>query len=247
MRRPYIIASIIISGGLIGFGYFSSKNMRAGNELIEVKGLSEKIVRADVGDMSIRISNTGKNLEELYKKRISDKDKVIGFVKSQGITEEEIVNSSMDTTEEYENEGEIISSGMKTVKKRRYFKAEDKLIVRTKDLSKINKIKEEIIKLSSEGIFITFHYSYSLTNFADIKLIMMRDASENAKKNAEACVAPHGQKIGKVVYLRQGEITIRAEDESENTDSWNSKESASVNKKLRLVVRAGFSKSFPFK
>jgi hypothetical protein len=72
---------------------------------------------------------------------------------------------------------------------------------------------------------------------------MMREASENAKKNAEAFIAPYGQRINKVAYLRQGEITIRSADETESEESWNSKESTSLHKKLRLVIRAGFTKS----
>jgi hypothetical protein len=72
---------------------------------------------------------------------------------------------------------------------------------------------------------------------------MMRDASEHARKSADACACVHGQKLGTLVYLRQGEISIRAEDESSETSEWNSSEAISINKRLRLVVQAGFSKS----
>ncbi|MDR1982704.1 MAG: SIMPL domain-containing protein [Holosporaceae bacterium] len=242
MKYSYISASIIIACGLVGFGYFSSKNIKASSELVEVKGLSEKVVRANIGEMTVIISNSDDNFEKLYKKRISDKDKVIGFLKSQGITEEEIINSSMDASE-YEEENKTISSGVTTVKKHKYFKTEDKINIRTKDIGKIQKIKEGIAKLSSEGVWINYNYSYPLTNFSDIKMEMMQEASENAKKNAEAFIKPYKQKISTVVYLKQGEITIRGEDEAESIESWNSKESTSINKKLRLVIRAGFAKS----
>jgi hypothetical protein len=72
---------------------------------------------------------------------------------------------------------------------------------------------------------------------------MMREASENARKSAEAFIAPHNKGLGKVIYLKQGEITVRAENEAEDTDRWDTKEKTSVYKKLRLVVRAGFTKS----
>jgi hypothetical protein len=243
MKCSYIIASIIIAGGLVGFGYFASKNIKASGELIEVKGLSEKVVRADIGDISITISNKCDNLEELYNKRMLDRAKIIKFIKSHGIGDEEIMNSSADTEECNDEDKTTDAQGSVTTKKYKYFKSTDKVTIRSKDLAKLNKVKEEIVKLSAEGILINFHYSYRLTNFADIKLAMMREASENAKKNAEACLDSQEQKIGNIVYLRQGEITIRAEDESEDTDSWNSTEKTSMNKRLRLIVRAGFSKS----
>jgi hypothetical protein len=241
MKYSYISASIIACG-LIGFGYFSSKNIKSTSELIEVKGLSEKVVRADIGEMVITIINNNDDLEKMYKKRVADKDKVIGFLKSQGITDEEIVNSSMDVLE---CEEDFTSSSSREIiaKKHKYFKSEDKINICTKDIGKVQKIKEGITKLSSEGVFIKYSYSYPLTNFSDIKMEMMQEASENAKKNAEAFIKPHKQKLGKVIYLRQGEITIRGEDENEGVESWNSKESTSINKKLRLVIRAGFAKS----
>jgi hypothetical protein len=146
-------------------------------------------------------------------------------------------------TMECEEEDKSSLSDLITVKKRKYFKADDKLCVHTSDFDKIDKIKGDIIKLSSDGVFVTCKYAYQLTNFADIKMQMMREASENARKNAEAFIEPHNQSIGKVAYLKQGEITIRAENEAEDTNQWDTKEKTSIYKKLRLVVRAGFLKS----
>jgi hypothetical protein len=214
--------------------------MKANSELIEVKGLSEQVVRADAGDLFITISNDNSNLEELYKKRVSDKEKVVGFLKSSGVTNEEIADFSVDTMEYLEEEKNVSGT---TIKKQKRYESKDRLTVRSRDLDKINKIKEEIFKLSSEGVFIACSYAYNLTNFLDIKKRMMKEASENARKNAEAFIEPYGQTIGKVVYLRQGEITIRAENETEDTERWDTKEKSSVNKKLRLVVRAGFAKA----
>ncbi|MDR3180129.1 MAG: SIMPL domain-containing protein [Holosporaceae bacterium] len=240
MRSLSLLGSaLIIAGGLVGFGYFSK--IHSTQDAIEVKGLSEKVVRADVGNMCIAISNRDENLEKLYIKRAADKVKLTDFLKNYGIIDEEITDSSMDTSEREEEET-VSSAGATTVKKTKYYKSEDKLSINTRDLEKIEKIKEGIIKLSSEGIFISYSYSYDLTSFLDIKIQMLKEASENSKKNAEAFVEPHGQKIGDVVYLRQGEITIRAENESENIESWHSTERTSLNKKLRLVVRAGFKK-----
>ena len=213
-----LIFGCIVAIGLASFGYVKYSDDR----LVEVKGLSEKTVRADIGDMSISISNSGyANLEDLYKKRVSDKEKVINFLKNQGITDDEIVNFAMNTSD-YNEEDNTIN-------------------IRTSQLEKIGKIKSEIVKLSSEGVLLTYNYSYKLTNFINVKLEMMKEASQNALENAKAFVEPQGVNIGRVAYLRQGEITIRAEDESENVSSWDSQESQSANKKLRLVIRAGFT------
>jgi hypothetical protein len=242
MKYVYLTCSGIIAFGLTGLGYFASKNIKADSQLVEVKGLSEKIVKSDMGDVIITISNSSENLDELYKKRILDKQKVMEFLTKSGVIPEEIADISMETNE-YEEEDKSSLSDLITIKKRKLFKATDKLFVRTSDLDKIDKIKEDIVKLSSEGVFVSYKYTYQLTNFTDIKMQMMREASENARKNAEAFIEPHNKGIGKVIYLKQGEITIRAENEAEDTDRWDTKEKTSVYKKLRLIVRAGFAKS----
>lgn len=233
-----LIFGCIVATGLASFGYLKHSDDR----LVEVKGLSEKTVRADIGSMSIRISNSGyANLEDLYRKRISDKEKVVNFLKDQGVTDDEIVNFSMNTSDYNEEDKTISASGITTVDRKKFFRSDDTISIRTSQLEKIGKIKSEIVKLSSEGVLLTYSYNYKLTNFINVKLEMMKEASQNAFENAKAFVEPQGVSIGRVAYLRQGEITIRAEDESENVSSWDSQESQSANKKLRLVIRAGFT------
>ena len=235
----YFLSALVIAGGLLGLGYFGAREFNSRSNLIEVKGLSEKVVKADVGNLFITIINNGYDkLDELYKKRTSDHEKLMKFLKENGVTDEEIVESDNNTSE-YSDDIRTGTSSYTTVRK---IRSRDSINIRTTDLPKIASIREKIIKLSSEGVLISCDYNYKLTNFIDLKLEMMKEASENARKNAEVFIAPQGAQLGENVYLRQGEVIITAEDEKENVQDWNSKESQSINKKLRLVVRAGFSK-----
>ncbi|GHT90799.1 hypothetical protein FACS1894122_02010 [Alphaproteobacteria bacterium] len=242
MKYTYLIGAAIVSCGLVGFGCLTSNKFLGGRELVEVKGLSEKVVRADIGDALITTTANHEVLEELYKKRMADGAKVIEFLRACGVTNDEIVGSSINTTE-CEDDVTSTSEGITVKNKKKYYKAEDVINVRTKDLEKIEKIKSRLVNLGASGILVKCDYSYKLTSFLNVKMEMMKEASENARKSADAAVAPHGKKIKDVVYLRQGEISIRAEGEKEDVDYWNSKESTSINKRLRLVVNAGFSKS----
>jgi hypothetical protein len=242
MKYILLLGFVIISIGMVGFGYFSIDKLRADRGLIEVRGLSERVVRSDVADASIIIVNRNYDLEKLYEKRLADKTRVLGFLKENGFLESEITGFTMDTNECNE-EDSVTADGVTTKKKRRYFSSEDVVNVRTKSLEKVERIKSDLLKLLSENIFVKCNYSYKLTSFQDIKLEMMKEASENAMKSAMAFVVPFEKKIGEVVYLHQGEIAINGEDEREGIDSWYSKESTSKNKKLRLVVKAGFSKA----
>lgn len=238
----FLAIGLIGLGGVLGYSIVKVGCIHSQNSnMIEVKGLSEKKVRADIGTLSISVPNNGfDNLDDLYKKRTHDKEKVIAFLKSNGVSEDEMTFSV--NTWDYSDENKTTENGVTTTVKKRLFSANDTVNVKTKDVDKVGKIKADMMKLVSEGILATCDYSYKLTNFVDIKLEMMEEASKNARRNAEVFIAPQGYSIGEVVYLKQGEVTITGDDESENTNSWNSEERQSINKKLRLVVRAGFSK-----
>lgn len=227
--------SLILSAFLLSVGIYEASNIiKADNELIEVRGLSEKVVKSDVGEITIRIPNKNENAEELYKKIVFDKKKVLAFLKENGAEDSEIVNGNLNVyeTEDYNSDPK---------NRKKYFSVDDSIQVYSKDLEKILKIKSKILELMQQKVFVSYTYSFKVTNFSEIKLSMMKEASKKARDSADAFIAPHGKKVGDVVYLRQGEISIKAEDDNESTSGYSS-ESTSINKKLRLVVRAGFRK-----
>ena len=69
----------------------------------------------------------------------------------------------------------------------------------------------------------------------------MKEAAQNARDCAKSFVGAIDEELGELVYLNQGVISISASDESEASNSWY-EQVKSVEKKLRLVVRAGFKK-----
>ena len=234
------ICAFAIAAGFWGFGSLKSLD----KHIVEVKGLSEKIVRADIGTLHISFENEREEhyeitkeqkkllVDELYKKRTEDRAYVMEFLKDHGITKEEIVEESNNI---YENNEWVTKDTYK-----RYMKSTNSIKIRTRAVEKILPIKMEIGDLIGKGVMISCNYAYKITDFIKIKLEMMREASENARKNAEVFVEPQKTEIDDLIYLRQGEVSINAEDDG--SGGGYSSESESLNKKLRLVVRAGYSK-----
>ncbi len=234
MKYQFFLSYLILSIGIIGGACFISNNIKSNSELIEVKGLSEKIVKSDIGEITIRISNKNKNIEELYEKIVSDKKKILNFLKENGALDSEIISGSLNV---YETE----NYNLDPKDRKKYFETNDSIQVFSKDIEKVLKIKSKLIDLMHQKVLISYTYSFKLTNFSEIKMDMMKEASEKAKESAEAFIAPHGKKVGNVAYLRQGEITIKAANEENESNSYGNNDT-SINKKLRLVVRAGFYK-----
>ncbi|MCR5224559.1 MAG: SIMPL domain-containing protein [Alphaproteobacteria bacterium] len=230
----FLVISVIIAGGLLWFGNFSISRFGPNKDLVEVKGLSERVVKADVAEISLKIENKNQDLTTLYEKRTADKAKVMNFLKKFDITEADIASINTDTSEETFTDSE-------SKKTEKYFKAEDTIFIKTSNLERVNELKSDIVNLSSENVLISCDCTYRFTHFQQLKLDMINEASKNAKENAISFIAPYDMHIKGVSYLRQGEVTIRAENESEDVNSWDSKEKTSPKKRVRLVVRAGFT------
>lgn len=220
-----VLGAVILACSFLYFGgcsvskYFSEKN------LIEVQGLSERIVRADIATVKVEVTNMLSDLVALGKKQAEDRAKVLEFLKQQGVANDEIVDISSDVHEVYSagNEGKL--------------KAITGIHIKTKDFNKIDTIKANITNLSSEGLLISLSCKYKITNFQELKLSMMEEASQNARKSADSAVKPYGRQVTDLAHFAQGAVSITSDDASA-TDSYDYENS--VNKKVRLVVRAGF-------
>jgi hypothetical protein len=227
-----VTAVFVMAFLLVCSVYFAITSIVSDTRLVEVRGLSEKVVRADSAVFNIVVSNKNQNIDELYKKLVADREKVVAFLKANNITEAETKNSSLRVTEVNEYENNQIRG--------KCYKSSELFKIQTRELEKVENLKAKIIDLMKQRVFLSYGYSYKLSNFSDIKLKMMEEASRHARSSAEAIAAPQNQQIGEAIYLRQGETSIKAEND--NGSGSYSDESSSLNKKLRLVVLAGFKK-----
>lgn len=239
MKLTYFLCGSALVISLIGATYLGVKLLKSTSSMVEVKGLSEKIVKSDIGEIIIKISNRNDNIDDLYKKTKEDSEKTIAFLKNNNVDESEITYSDIDIFEDSEAKSEI-KDAKEITEKKIFYRSTYSVKIMTKQIEKIKNIRSNIVKdLMSQKIFVSYNYSYKITNFSDIKLDMMKEASEHARKSAEAFLAPYCKKLGRVKYLRQGEITIKGENDSCEDYQYHDNTS-SVNKKLRLVVQAGF-------
>lgn len=224
-----IIISLAIVGGAVCFGTLS--RVLSTRDLISVKGLSERVVRSDVGEIHIRIENKNTNLKALHQKRTADKNKTMDFLKKFGVTDDMIVGIQSDTSEQVDYYGS---------KKESYFLGKDCVHIKTSNVDLIGNLRSEIVNLSTEDVLISCDYQYEFSKFQSLKLDMINEASKNAQDSAASAIRPYNSHITGIAYINQGEVSIRAEHELESVQHWETQEKTSVNKKIRLVVSAGF-------
>ena len=231
--------AICIAGGLLGFGKFSFPYLSPNRDLIEVKGLSEKIIDSDIAEIKITIRNTSSDMEFLYKKKKEDKQKVLAYLKDAGF-ENDIYKSDFST---YDYDDNIYENG-KIIRKEKVYTASDEIFLKTTKFDQIENLKSKLSEFCVAKIALSYDCIYRLTDFKSLKLLMLNEAAKNARDSANAFLSDQRSSITGLAYLKQGEITINSDTQSASSSNspWESEkeEKASFRKKVRLVVRAGF-------
>lgn len=236
VKMKAFIYSCVIALGMAFVGYFSTEKIFSSKQLIEVKGLSEKIVKSDLCVITIDIENLGETIELTQKQLQKSVDVILSDLKKLNLSEKDIVITSRTydrSVEEYKNDKKI------NVRK---FEITKSLKISTNNIETPKEVENLLSGWLSQNILVRCNYEYKLSDFNKLKKDMMKEAARNARDCAQSFVGALNEELGELVYLNQGVISISASDEPDGSNSWYSDERRAAEKKLRLVVKAGFKK-----
>lgn len=200
--------SIVIAGYFIGeMNWNSLKN----NRRVQVKGLSEREVKANLAVWPMQVTITDNNLASLNNKIELQKKKVFNFFTSKGFTNKELNIGISNITDTKAN---IYNNNPK--QNFRYL-AKTEITLRTSDIQKIKNAQKESINLASEGILINSKnqwrpVEYLFTGLNSIKPEMIEEATKKAKEVAEKFAKDSNSKVGKIKSATQGLFTINDRD-----------------------------------
>lgn len=198
----FIFLSIIVFSLLISTAfYISSKDFSKQGSYVEVKGLSERIVKADTAIWSLSFEIKSNNIDSLY----SDTEKNINiiktFLKSKGFEDSEInvapINIYQDTYKDalfrYNANSQVSV----------YTKKVD--LAKTSSNESLSLIKSGVV-LNQNNIFFEF------SDINSIKPEMLADAIKNARDTASLFAENSGSSLGSVTRGNQGVFDITNKD-----------------------------------
>lgn len=208
---------LILSIALVLAGYFVGNMHKIGKEYdrsVQVKGLSEREVKADLAVWPIHISLAGNELRILQADIENHKNQVYQFFIEQGFTKEDL---SVGTTNINDANADMYG-GSPINRTYRYFAKTD-FTIRTKDIEKLQIALEASLDLVSKGIIIGSKNSwrpieYSFSDLNTLKPSMIEEATRNAREVAEKFAKDSQSKVGKIQSARQGLFSINDRDEN---------------------------------
>ncbi len=193
------IAALILIVSIVIF--VSAKNFSDQGSYIEVKGLSEKIVKADTAIWSMSFEVKSNDVDSLYSNIEKNIATIKSFLKEKGFEDSEInvapVNIYQDTYKEAAFR----------------YNSNNQVSVYTKKVDIAKAASNETLLLVKRGVVLSQNYiSFEFSNLNGIKPEMLAEAIKNARQTAGQFAKNSGSSVGSVARGNQGVFEIENKD-----------------------------------
>jgi hypothetical protein len=215
--RSFLVLGLSLVVGLTIFGFQVGRAVRAGREFdrfLEVKGLSEREVKATRVIWPIRFSVVAEDLGALKGAMETNRALVVSFLQDRGIDSKEITQGLPAVSD---REDERIQA--KTPLLERY-RGVVTLVVRSANVDVVKKAIQGADALLEKGVTLVGNESgdrmdrieFIFDAVNDIKPDMIKEATANARAAAEKFAQDSKSKVGRIRRATQGALEIEDRD-----------------------------------
>jgi hypothetical protein len=232
----WVISSFVLARG---FSLINTHNA------ISVTGTSERIVESDAAKWTLTLSKQA--VPEAYSfasKQLKEGEVVLTRtlvsrgIQAQAITVQPLVSTVLCQSQNqvmYDGAGRQQCSGPFTYNLTQTIIVESENVSLVKDLS-LNAVSSFTVP----GIQMqTLAVDYFYTKLADIRAVLLEEASKNAKERANAIAKSTGNRIGSVKDASQGIFQVTQKNSTDVSD-YGSYDTSTIEKKVTAIVRASF-------
>lgn len=211
LKTVLLCSSIVIAGYFVGNMHKTGKKY---DRFVQVKGLSEREVNADLAVWPINITLTANDLKSLKSNIETQNDEVYNFFIGQGFDKDELTKGSTNISD---IRADIYNANFQNNEFRYIAKSE--FTVRTKDINRLQNALSESLELMSKGILLGSKNTwrpieYIFTGLNELKPSMIEEATKNAREVAEKFARDSNSQVGDIRKARQGLFTINDRDEN---------------------------------
>lgn len=210
LKVVVLALSIVIAGYFVGNMHKTGKQY---DRYVQVKGLSEREVNADLAVWPINIVLTGNDLNTLKEQLEKQNEDVYQFFVKQGFKSEEITLGMVNITDANANQYNNAQNN------RFRYVAQSDFTVRTREIEKLQKALEASLELMSKGIVLGSKnqwrpIEYVFTGLNELKPPMIEEATKNAREVAEKFARDSNSEVGEIRIARQGLFSINDRDQN---------------------------------
>jgi len=192
-----VLFSLLVSSAF----YISAHDFSKQGSYVEVKGLSEKIVKADTAIWSMSFEIKSNNIDTLY----ADIEKNLNTIKSF------LVEKGFESTEINVAPVNVYQDTYKDAAFR--YNSTNQVSVYTKKVDLAKATSNETLLLVKKGVVLNSNYiSFEFSDLNSIKPEMLAEAIKNARDTASQFAQNSGSLVGSVTRGNQGVFDITDKD-----------------------------------
>lgn len=222
--KTHIFPALLLAIGIALSGFFVAHSLYARQmfyRYVSVKGLAEKIVKADQADWQISFSYADDVLNNVYQKTAASQAKIKEFLHNKGFSDSEIEIKPVEITD---------NQSIGYSQNARRYNGNESIIVQSNNVDLVKSAIQNIGDLVKTGVIINnTSAQYRFTNLNAIKIDMLTQATDNAKQAAEIFARISHSNLGSIKSASQGLFTIQSA-------RGNIYDESSIMKKVRVVT-----------
>jgi hypothetical protein len=224
--------AIVIAAFFLGNAYVERSET---NGTINVTGLGSEDFESDLIVWVGQFSRESKDLQEAYAALEKDKGIIKDYLVSKGIKENEIVFKAVNTNEQNEpqyQDGKYV--GNKFVG----YLLTQSVEIESHEVKLVEELSRSITELMNKGVqFYSNAPRYYYTKLADLKIEMIRKATEDARVRAETIAANSGGELGDLQSANMGVFQITGQNSNEDYSWGGAFNTADKNKTASITMR----------
>ena len=218
-KRSFVAESAVLGllllVGLVGLGYLlaqSIMDIKLLDRTVEVKGLSEREVAADIAIWPITFNVAENDLGRIYQDIQNKNASIIAFLEKNGFSGDEVSISPPAVVDKLARE-----YGDSSADSRFRYTASSTITVYSGKVDQVRQTMTKVAELGQQGIAIagdTYSTQFLYTKLNDIKPAMIEEATRNAREAAAKFAKDSESTLGKIKHANQGMFSIENRDTS---------------------------------
>ena len=221
-----LAAGVAVAGALVGKGV---ENARVGDRSVTVRGLSERVVKADLAVLPLKFAAAGDDLQAVQADIDADTAAVRRFLAAQGYQPSEIDLGRLEVTDQYAREYQQQNVAAR-------YRVAQTVLARTTNVDRVLATTRQLDQLIRQGVVLQDYSgpSYLFTKLNDVRPAMIAQATASARTGAQQFAKDAGANLGGIRSATQGSFEILGRDEI------GYEANSQVFKKLRVVTTVSY-------
>jgi hypothetical protein len=214
--RPLLPAAVLalgvaLAGWFVGHGFLGA---RTAARYVEVKGLAEQEVAADLALWPLRFVATGDDLAVTQTEITRDTREVYAFLNRHGIDTSGVQLLALEVSDAEANRFQGERGGTRFVIQQTVMVRSNKPDIVLTASQRVSELVRGGVVLSSSGEYGIGGPTFVFTELNELKPAMVKQATANARAAAEQFAADSRTTLGDIRYANQGVFVILPRDQA---------------------------------